>query len=622
MPFDSPDVNLGELLKDVHSGTTQLPDFQRPWKWDTDRIQGLLASISLGYPVGVVMMLEVGGNEVRFQPRLIAGAPEPPAQSPTLLILDGQQRLTSLYQSLFSGQVVDTADPRGKKLKRWYYLDMAMALDSEGDREEAIVAVPEDRLVKENFDRDVKADYSTIELECAAEMFPLSILFDGPAVDRWMVAYLQLDAADMAPRLERWSAFKDRVLSNITGYTVPVIILKKDTPKEAVCTVFEKVNTGGVVLNVFELLTATFAADDFRLAEDWKNRKAILNSKAVLHSFEGVDFLQVISLLATRAKREAHLASGGDHSSAPGIGCKRKDVLRLTLKDYEAWADEAQAALLRVAQFLSNERIFRANDLPYKTQLVPLAALHVVLGPKADTHGVRDLLRRWYWCGVFGELYGGSVETRFALDVADVPAWVAADGDNETLPRTVEAANFAPNRLLTLRTRNSAAYKGLYALLMHGCRDWMFDKTIDFASFFDESIDIHHIFPKAWCAKNEIDDGRRESIVNKTALAASTNRTIGGRAPALYLETVQTHAKVAPDDLDKILASHHIDAAHLRSNDFDAFFSARTAALVSLIASATGKEITVADAGSVETAEQFEDEAADLEETDEGGEAA
>ena len=145
MPSDSPDINLGDLLRDIHSGKLRLPDFQRTWKWDTDRIRSLLASISLGYPVGVVMELELGGNEIRFKPRLLSGAPDPAPHGAEQLILDGQQRLTSLYQSLFSQDVVDTSDPRGKRLQRWYYLDMAIALDPDADREDAIVPVPKNR---------------------------------------------------------------------------------------------------------------------------------------------------------------------------------------------------------------------------------------------------------------------------------------------------------------------------------------------------------------------------------------------------------------------------------------------------------------------------------------------
>ena len=90
MPFDSPDINLGALLGDVEAGKVQLPDFQREWKWDDDRIASLLVSISLDHPVGVLMMLEVGGSDVRFKPRLVAGVPDPPPDHPERLLLDGQ----------------------------------------------------------------------------------------------------------------------------------------------------------------------------------------------------------------------------------------------------------------------------------------------------------------------------------------------------------------------------------------------------------------------------------------------------------------------------------------------------------------------------------------------------
>jgi len=586
MPFDSPDIILGQLLTDVHAGKVQLPDFQRAWKWDTDRIRGLLASISLGYPVGVVMMLEVGGEEVRFQPRPISGAPADGVE-PIQLVLDGQQRLTSLYQSLKSGQVVDTADARGKRLKRWYYLDIDKCLDPDEDREEAVVAVPEDRRMKANFDRDIIADYSTMELECAAGMFPLDAIFDQPKQMRWYGEYTSGDPE----RVEKMNRFVAEVLSNIMMYTVPVIILKKDTPKEAVCTVFEKVNTGGVVLNVFELLTATFAADDFRLGEDWAARKARLDARPVLQGVEGVDFMQVIALLTSLDRRRAYLDAGGDPATAPGVGCKRKDVLRLTLNEYLRWADAAEQGLMAASEFLTAEYIFRAKDLPYRTQRVPLAAIHAVLGAQARQHGGAAHIRQWFWAGVFGELYGGSVETRFALDVLDVPAWVESGGSKEHTPRTVEVSNFVPNRLLTLRTRNSAAYKGLFALVLRGSQDWQYRQDINGATFSDQAIDIHHIFPQAYCDSAKIDVGKRESIVNKTPIAASTNRMIGGVAPSVYLPRIEQRGQMSSSMLDDVLAGHRIDPAALRSDDFDAFFTARSEALLSLIEDATGKAI-------------------------------
>ena len=73
-----------------------------------------------------------------------------------------------------------------------------------------------------------------------------------------------------------------------------------------------------------------------------------------------------------------------------------------------------------------------------------------------------DLLAKWYWCGVFGELYGGANEARFALDIADIFKWISS-GEQ---PDTVTRSNFQPTRLLSMQTRNSAAYKGVMAMIM------------------------------------------------------------------------------------------------------------------------------------------------------------
>lgn len=611
VPFDSPDVMLTDLLKQVGQGKVQLPDFQREWKWDDMRIASLLASLSLDYPVGVVMTLVTGGDGNAFAPKPIAGVTLPSPEHPEELLLDGQQRLTSLYQSLMSTFPVDTADPRGKRLKRWYYVSIGTALDPEADREAAIVSVPADRKVRDNFGKEVVADYSTTTLECQAEMFPLRIVFDGPATDRWMVAYLQLDSANMPARLARWSTFKDEVLSHFSNYAVPVIRLHKSTPKEAVCVVFEKVNTAGVPLNVFELLTATFASDNFRLKDDWRTRTVSLQTYPVLRSVESADFLQIISLLATYKRRQDHLASGGDGSTAPGVSCKRKDVLRLSLADYQTWADDALEGLCWAAQFLGQEHIFRSADLPYRTQLIPLASIRAVLKAEADTHGTAAKLRQWYWCGVLGELYGGAIETRFARDLEQVAAWVGGGIE----PGTVTEASFRAARLLTLRTRNSAAYKGVYALLMrHDCLDWLKCQPMNMATFFEFVVDIHHVFPKAWCDKNKIDHAHRESIVNKTAISYTTNRSIGGRSPAEYMTTLASKAKVSDNEIDKIMATHLINPSHLRNANFAGYFADRSSALLTLIADAMGKPVVpAAEDASEGMAGTFVDEEDDIE---------
>src|SRR3954453_13915952 len=103
--FTSDEVPLSQILEQGRTGDLQLPDFQRGWVWDDEHISSLLASISLSYPIGAVMTLQTGNPDVKLKPRVLQGAVANGAEPETLL-LDGQQRTTSLYLALMSGQPV------------------------------------------------------------------------------------------------------------------------------------------------------------------------------------------------------------------------------------------------------------------------------------------------------------------------------------------------------------------------------------------------------------------------------------------------------------------------------------------------------------------------------------
>lgn len=607
--FDSTKEQLSDLLATIRSGKTQLPDFQRGWVWDDEHIRSLLASISRSFPVGAVMMLQTGNPNVRFKPRVVEGAPTSPVVEPERLILDGQQRLTSLFQSLFSGNAVATRDVRKVPMKRWYYIHIPTALDKNADREDAIRGVPEDKVVK-NFRGEIEEgkDYRTAEKECAAELFPLPLIFDQAKFTNWQLKYIQADPPRMAERLARWNEFVQTVVQPFQQYQVPLILLRKETPKEAVCQVFEKVNTGGVSLTVFELLTATFAADNYNLRDDWEARLKRFREQHVLRGVENTELLQTITLLASHDRRRQAIKQGTKAEDAPGVTCKKKDVLALGLDDYKKWAEPASKGFLAAGKFLYSLRFFASRDLPYGSQLVPLAALLAVLGDKAENDGVKQKVARWFWCGVFGELYGGAIESRFAKDLSETYDWITADGPE---PSTIEDATFAASRLLTLRTRNSAAYKGVYALLMlDGGLDFRTGDSIGQQTYFDEKMDIHHIFPKAWCSGNGIDRRLYDSIINKTAISARTNRMMGGDAPSVYLGKVEKNAGIAEDRMNEILKSHVINPAQLRADAFDKFFEERQAALLARVTKAMGKAAQV-DSGPVVDPEEFEDDNAE-----------
>lgn len=277
-------------------------------------------------------------------------------------------------------------------------------------------------------------------------------------------------------------------------------------------------------------------------------------------------------------------------------------MLRLDKEDFTRLADSIEAGFKKAAEILAEEKIFEIRSLPYATQLIPLAVICTYNQTKIDLHGVKQKVLRWYWCGVFGELYGGANETRFAMDVPDVAQWI--EGGNE--PRTLRDSSFAPNRLLSLQSRQAAAYKGLTALLMkHGSRDFITGTPIDLNTYFNNAIDIHHIFPRAWCeaSAQRLPREKWNSVVNKAPLAASTNRYIGGDAPSVYLGRVEKHKQVDAKTLDTFLHSHAIPVTELRADNFDDFICKRGSELLKLIEAATGKGISGRD--SEETVKAF-----------------
>lgn len=606
MGFQTPLYELSDYLTWTTSGKIQLPDFQRGYKWEDERIRALLVTVLRGHPLGVVMLLKTGSNQVRFKPKPVEGADGVSDVEPEKLLLDGQQRLTSLTQALTGDGVVATMDARGKKLTRKYYIDIAVALEGEDRIDDAVRALPADGVLRTNFGRDIELDVSTPEKERENGYFPISLLFSEDVLS-WLFELTEIEQA---------KAFNAQVIQLAKSYKIPAIELDNQTSKSAVATVFEKVNTGGLALNVFELLTATFAGDkkhydqygtDFRLNDDWQKTQQVFADRPVLAGLENTDFLQAVTLLATRKRNLA------DTSAKPaGISAKREDVLKLTLDDYVEWVDPLRAAFLWASDFLADRHIFDPRFLPYPKQLVPLAAIKVVMGADADLLGPHRRLVRWFWSGILGELYGSAIETRFVRDIEQVPAWARDEGSDA--PRTIQDATFVESRLHSLRTRNAAAYKGIYSLLLaNKARDWMEDKALDKVQYASLRTDIHHIFPKHWCEANGIDGERRESIVNKTAISARTNRTIGGSAPSRYLPALEVKAQIPTVLLDSLLDSHLVPASALRKDDFDGFFTARRERLCQLIEKAMGKTVQrdVDEGHSTEDSEQFEPEAED-----------
>lgn len=577
------DVQIKELMAGIDSGKIQLPDFQRGWVWEDERIKALIASITNNFPVGAAMFLEYGNENVRFKYRVIEGSSSKD-QIPTELILDGQQRLTSIYSALFNQNPVKTRTDKGKDISRFYYLDIEKALDPTCDRVEAIDSVPENRIVTTNFGKDIKLDLSSREKEFKEKKFPLNIILNYTEAQNWQNEYYAY-CNYSAEAIKEFTEFNSKIIMQTVQYKMPVITLDKETPKEAVCQVFENVNTGGVSLTVFELVTAIFAMDDFELRKDWNEKQEKYFSGDILSDVTSTDFLQACTLLS-------------NYKNGATVSCKKKDVLNLSLKDYKKYSEDLCNGFVEAEKLLQEERIFSSRDLPYSTQLIPLAVLCTILAEdrRLSFTTIKSKLKQWYWCGVFGELYGGANETRYVNDVVGVMKWI----NNDLIPKTVEESYFNPTRLLTLQTRQSAAYKGIMALVLKNhCKDFISGREMDFTVYKNEYIDIHHIFPRSYCEKINLPKEKWNSIINKTPISYSTNREIGGVSPNEYLSKIEAKGQVDSDMLNEYLESHWISAQYARENDFNKHIVYRAKKLLDAIENATGKPISGRDSDEV-----------------------
>lgn len=588
--MESKDTLISDLVTDIHEGKLQLPDFQRGWVWDDNRIKALLASITNLYPVGAAMFLNYGNDSIHFKYRTIEGCPISSSDAkPTWLILDGQQRLTSIYSSLYSENPVDTRTEKGIDIKRFYYFDIKKCLDTTIDRIDAIISVDENKQIKGFGRNNIILDLSPENAEYEKKLIPANILLKPVEFNMWQMKYQQFHKYNQNI-LQELNDFILKIQMPMMKYAIPVIRLDNDTPKEAVCQVFENVNTGGVALTVFELVTAMFAMDDFELRKDWEDIHNNYFTGDILGKVEATDFLSAMTLL-TMYKA---FKNGG-----PAVSCKRKDILNLKLNDYKANRKYLIDGFIETEKLLAEERIFTNNDLPYSSQMIPFAALCTILieSKQINISTNKDKIKQWFWCGVLGELYGSANETRYVNDMTGVMDWI----NEGVLPKTVQEAYFQPSRLLTLQSRQSAAYKGIMALIMKNhSKDFISGRDMDFVNFKSDNIDIHHVFPQKYCQEMKYEKNIWNSIINKTPISYDTNRKIGGVAPSKYIkEKIEKNNNITSEQLDIYLESHMLSPELLRADDFAGHIVYRAKELLNAIEIAMGKSISGRDSEEV-----------------------
>lgn len=556
---DTMPKSLPGLLTEIQDRAAGLPDFQRDFVWEPSATQELIVSIANNYPAG--SLLRIRNTHNLFACREFQGAPSLDGQVPTFLVLDGQQRLTSLYQAFYG-----TGEHR-------YYLNLRGLIEG-SDFEECIFYLRRNRALAKEYDKP--------EVQARDLIMPLNILRQGTgAYYKWAV-----DTANQFPESERLAqqaklmALGDSWIKTIGDYMFPVVTLSDATSADAVCTIFETLNRTGVKLTVFELLTARFWPKGVNLRALWEQAR---QAHPILEAFEVDPYYVLQAIALTSAK------------GAPS--CKRKEVLELSVGAVTEWWERAASGLARGLAILQHEcGVLLSKWVPYYTMLVPLAAIIAKRGEQYGPQAAADkeLLKRWYWCAVFGQAFETAPNTRAAKDMAEMVRWL----EGGAVPDTIAEFKFDPDSLHDATPAQRGVYRGVIGLILsQGPHDLHTSDAITTALVEREAIDDHHIFPAAYLTERNVPERLRNCVLNRTLIGKTTNQRISDHAPSVYLRDIQgtfERRDLNPDLLAGLLSKHLIPAesgSPLWNDDFLGFLAERQQLIWSRIQRVTGAKL-------------------------------
>lgn len=538
--------SLAEIVQAARQGHVVLPEFQRSFIWDRRAIEELLVSVFNEYFIGSLLTLNVTPDSVPFRARTIEGIEGVPPH-PQKMVLDGQQRITSIHYALYGPDI----NLKNTSYPYRFFVDIAAALD---DRwEEAVISLP-------TYYKSVPPLFDEPQQQYERGFVALSAL---RSFKTWMNWYLGLQA-HLTPVTESDQSQLDRLMELATKfltYQVALIEMPQATPMPTVVEVFERINRTGRPLGIFELLTARLWKDGVQLRDLWDGALTDHPRLAAIAGPKSERYpkfaLQVVALFRGRE-------------------CKRKDLILLEaesfVEDWERAVAAIDTALERMHSSASGGYgVVAAIDPPYSTMTTPLAVmLDHVAALSAGSGRAFEKLHYWYWSSVFRERYGGSTETVSQRDFNQLKRWI---DDDRSIPEAVPTHEDQIQRDLVEVVRAGAVYRGVLSLVaLRGARDFFSGDTIEL-----HELDDHHIFPTAFLKSMGVSPDRRNTILNRTLISSDTNRRlIGAKRPSAYLKLMET--QLGREKVRNILASHFVNDAAIeamRADDFDSFLTER-----------------------------------------------
>jgi len=513
IPVSDP-LSIRKLIDRITIGDIRIPAFQRDYVWEPDQVAFLLDSIYKGFPIGTMILWR---TEKRLNTEKKLGyfkLPEPQKSYPVNYVLDGQQRITSLF-SVFQTDLT----PESTEWVDIYF----------------------DTGATESLQESLFLALDPAEVD-AKRHFPVKTLFD-PVAYRIATRGLSDDETLVIDRLQ--SKFKEYLIPNETFET---------DDRNKVAIVFERINRAGTELDVFELLSAWSWSDDFALVDKF----ASLQDAIAEHGF--ADFCDDKDL---QLKICAGVITG---ETTPN------KVLDLQGVEIRSRFSEIERGILGALDFLKKEAgVTHYKLLPFPGVLVPLSVFFAT--DKVDGYVYKTAQKRailcWLWRSIFTRRFSADVNQRQAADIQELLQLKQKPTYKMKLPKAEVKIDFRKSGF-NIGTANSRALVLLLSSMSP--HSFLSGAKVDTNTVLKKSSkhEFHHVFPKKYLRGLDYDYDQINCLANICFLTRGDNNVIKDKSPKVYVAEMDASSRsqylgeaLCPSNLDKLDFAKFVNARAL-----------------------------------------------------------
>lgn len=541
-PIDPGKYYFSTLMNDIENGRVRLPPFQREFVWSPSKVIDLVDSIYKGYPIGSFFYWKASREYVTlFRDIRSLSLPPPSPDQELFFILDGQQRVTSIWAT-FKGTIINNND----------YARICLDIDGAAKYENGD---PEERRLIRVFDEIDPDNLRYVSLR--------DILCDNTRIYD--------DIRDQLPREK-----KDTVsLARERFRTYPFSVVRVfDLELEDAVDVFQRINQGGKRLTRFELVAANCWSEAFDLATSVRDFNKRIEERTDFGRVEPITFIQAMSLVAFGQ-------------------CKTEHELKLTSgKVQELWPLVSKALGDAIDWMRDNYGVIERAMIPYDAMLAVLACYFSEHGTNVPIEH-KTWINRWFWRSAFSERYAKSQTSQMANDTKGFRDLIGGKLDLPNYPLTVNKDEIRRMRM----NRTSGAARNAILCLFAQAKPKHLVTGTDISLAKDHFSEIkdpnaHHIFPKNFLRKGLKRKVEEVHLLpNFCFLPADLNNKIKDRPPSEYFADFRDTNGESPI-FETALRSHLIPCgpdSPIWDDDYDAFLQQRTELIWAEILKAVGE---------------------------------